>query len=532
MIVTPPEARLDKTSSSPSGTVGAGATLTYTLSPSSPGPTLLNGARIFDTHRRSSPPTFPAAPTSAGHPVRYGGSIAAVDGTDAGPGPASNVALSAGTTPFTVALGDTVTVTMVLTNNDPAGGFPITGVVPSALVPSDQGTTCSAPSPPTVASIAVNGGAATITYTCTIGSRRARSPSMRGADGTYNGAAYSFAVGTSNTVLGVGSTTGTSVITCGPAVPNSNTARRAVLLVCAEPRPGSVRARRHHRHVGALRNISTNTWIGSPTSLSNLPGAVGNGGALVYDGLGSTNGYVYAFQGGLSTAFWRYKISTGLAGSWEAVASTPAAVGPGGALAAHGDVIYALQGSSNAFWRYDAATNLWTVLSPLPAVANAGPPAPTSAGPFIYALRGNNTNKFYRYNPATDTWVAMPNNSAGKAKAGSALIAVGGAVYSIVGGTNHLARFVPNVTTGKWTNLKNSPGNFNAGASLTTDGTNVWALKGGGKVFWTYSVATNTWNSAREHAQQHHHRRGTSLAWVPATEAAGKTRIHCWLRCS
>ena len=60
---------------------------------------------------------------------------------------------------------------MVLTNNDPAaGGFPITDVTPAPLEPSHADTTCSAPVPPTVASIAVNGGTATITYTCTIGS--------------------------------------------------------------------------------------------------------------------------------------------------------------------------------------------------------------------------------------------------------------------------------------------------------------------------------------------------------------------------
>src|SRR5215472_7542429 len=133
---------------------------------------------------------------------------------------------------------------------------------------------------------------------------------------------------------------------------------------------------------------------------------------------------------------------------------------------------------------------MWgTHFAPLPLGARAGG-APTRAGPYIYALQGNNTNKFYRYDPAANTWAVMPTNSGGNARAGSALITVGDFVFSIVGGTNHASRFVPNATTGKWNNLKNSPGNFNAGGSLTTDGTSVWALQGSGRVFWTFSIPT------------------------------------------
>ena len=393
VLVTPPEARLDK-AVSPSVTVNASAVLTYTLSPSSPGPTLLNGIRIFD-----APPQFT---TYVNNSANQGGSfgayapIAAAPGTDPGPGPATNVSLSVGATPFTVAIGDTVTVTMVLTNNDPAaGGFPITGVVPSALVPSDTATTCATPTPPTVANIAVNGGSATITYTCTIGSLGEISFDA-GADGTYNGAAYSFAGAESNTVLGVGTTTGTNVVTWKPAAPNSNTPDTPSVSFAPNTGPG-VFALDGGTATWERYNVTSNTWISSPASLSNLPGNVADGGALVYDGLGAANGYVYAFQGG-STAFWRYKISTGVAGTWAAVASAPAPVGAGGALAVQNGIIYALQGSSTAFWKYDPAVNLWTGLAPLPTAAAAGA-ALASAGPFIYALQGNNTNKFLSLQP-------------------------------------------------------------------------------------------------------------------------------------
>jgi outer membrane protein assembly factor BamB len=76
------------------------------------------------------------------------------------------------------------------------------------------------------------------------------------------------------------------------------------------------------------------------------PAAVNQGGALVYTG----GDFIYAFQGNVTTAFWRYFIS---GNSWATMTAAPATVGDGGALVyTGGDFIYAFQGNvTTAFWR-------------------------------------------------------------------------------------------------------------------------------------------------------------------------------------
>ena len=89
-----------------------------------------------------------------------------------------------------------------------------------------------------------------------------------------------------------------------------------------------------------------------------MPDAVGEGGALTYDG----GDYIYALRGSATTDFWRYSISTD---SWDTMESTLSAVGAGGALCHADDQVYALRGSSSTgFWRFKLE---YTVYLPLVA---------------------------------------------------------------------------------------------------------------------------------------------------------------------
>ena len=399
VLVSPPEARLDK-SVSPSGTVNAGAQLTYTLSPSSPGPDdpqprshLRRAAAVHDLRERQREPERHLRSVRAHR--RRAGSRPRAGAGDERVHQRGHLAVHG--RDWRHRDGDDGA-----DQQRPArGGFPITAVTPSALVPSDAATTCSAPSPPTVASIPVNGGTATITYTCTIGSLGEISFDG-GADGTYNGAAYSFAAADFQHGARRRDDDRHQCRHLG-----TRCSRTAIRRTCRPSRSPRTRARRCSHSTAPpptweRYSITANAWISSPASLANLPGNVADGGALVYDGLGAADGYVYAFQGG-TTAFWRYKISTGArrnVGSGR--------IGPrggrcrrraGGArrhhLCASGQQQRVLEDTTPSI-------NLWTSLAPLPAVAGAGA-ALASLGPFVYALQGNDTKKFYRYNPATDT---------------------------------------------------------------------------------------------------------------------------------
>ena len=337
--VSAPEATLAK-SVSPSGSVAAGATLTYSLSPSSPGPTLFSNLRFFDPLPANT--TFVSA-TQGGTYGAYA-QLAAVDGDAAGPSPSTLVHLTAGATPFTYGIGSTVTVTEVLTNRDPnnSSGFDITSVTPAALVPSDGVSTCTGPLPSSVSTLSKGNGTATFTFTCTVGTL-GEITWDGDASGTYNGAPYDFTPGTSTSVLGVSTATGSNVVSWRPTTDTSSEAVPSTSYV-AGTGPG-VFAFNGSTAVWERYDTAANSWITSPGSMTNLPGTTADGAALVYDGGGYVNGYIYALRGG-SVTFWRYKLSAGTAGSWTAMASAPFTVGGGGALARLGGVLYALRGGT------------------------------------------------------------------------------------------------------------------------------------------------------------------------------------------
>jgi len=134
--------------------------------------------------------------------------------------------------------------------------------------------------------------------------------------------------------------------------------------------------------------------------MASAPGNVFGGGSLVYTG----GDYIYAFQGGNSSAFWRYSIS---ANSWTSMASAPDAVGGtsvDGELLTYtgGDYIYALQGDTINFWRYSISNNSWVSMTPTPLPVDDGA-ALVAVGDYIYAFRGRDTTDFWRYSVGDDT---------------------------------------------------------------------------------------------------------------------------------
>jgi LPXTG-site transpeptidase (sortase) family protein len=507
-----PKATISK-SVSPSGAVATGTTLTYTISPNSPGPTSFNGLRFFD-----SPPT-----NTTYQSVTQGGSfgayprLAAINGDDVGPGPSTLMSINAGTTPFTYALDASVTVTMTLTNRDPiTGGFDITGVTPSALIPNDGASTCTGPSPAS-ATVAKNNGTATFTYTCTIASLGELTWDGN-ARGTYNGSSYEFSTATSSSVLGVPTTTGSNVVSWRP-ITNTNTPAAPSSAFAAGTGAGLF-AFNGSTALWERYDILGNTWITSP---NNLPAATADGAALVYDGGGYANGYVYGLRGG-STTFWRYKLSNGTTGTWAAVppAAAPFTIGAGGALTKLGNYIYALQGgTTTGFARYDITTNTWTTLTGVTQAVAAGG-ALTTDGTYIYAFVGNNKKVFYRYNPTAGTWATMANPP-WAVKQGGSLVSIGGTIYALRGNnSNAFAKFVPNATTGKWTSLQNAPASINAGGTLSSDGTYLYATRGGAKTaFYRYNPAANTWIVMASTLANI--TTGGALTWIPGSSGATNT---------
>ena len=209
---------------------------------------------------------------------------------------------------------------------------------------------------------------------------------------------------------------------------------------------------------------SNNHWI----SLPSAPGPVGAGGSLAGVNYGSDDqtDRLYALQGGGSSAVWKYDVATS---TWSHVADVPEPVGPGGAITApnrffrpNGNLgfIEVLPGNgSNSVWSYNFATGSWSRLGSTPASVGPGgalsslhsscdfgfagggtttffaagslcsmpgrladAPAPVGAGggiaparglggsdaDAVYSIRGGATPDFWRYRISTNTWEALP----------------------------------------------------------------------------------------------------------------------------
>ncbi len=191
-------------------------------------------------------------------------------------------------------------------------------------------------------------------------------------------------------MLGVPTSTGTNVVQWIPTLNNTNTEAVPSTSFVAGIGPGLFTFN-GSTNIWERYDIQINAWITSPSGITNnLPAATGAGAALVYDGGGYANGYVYGLRGGGTNTFWRYKLSDGTPepGARCPLPTAPWTVGAGGALAKLGSYIYALEGNSTTgFARYDPASDTWATLAAVPATVGTGGALATD-GTYIYALRG------------------------------------------------------------------------------------------------------------------------------------------------
>ena len=265
--VNPPQAQIDKTVS-PTGTVATGATLTYTLRPSSPGPTLLTDLRFFDAPPANT--TYVNGSANQGGVFGAYAPIPATQGVDTGPDPQTTMDLTYSTpSPFTQAIGSTVTVTMALRNLAASTG-PITNVTAS-LTPSDGQSSCDPLSAQPVASIPNNNTPVNITFTCTIATYGEISWDGN-ASGTFLAAEYGFPTATSATLFGVATATGTNVVKWTGMTTDTSTAAIPSVSFAPGTAPGLF-AFDGGTAVWERYDVQLNAWVKSPAGLAaNLPG--------------------------------------------------------------------------------------------------------------------------------------------------------------------------------------------------------------------------------------------------------------------
>jgi hypothetical protein len=207
----------------------------------------------------------------------------------------------------------------------------------------------------------------------------------------------------------------------------------------------------------------------------------------------AANNHVYAFQGNGQTAFWVYSIS---GNSWTALTSAPAAVGDGGALAYDGaNSIYAFQGNNlDGFWRYNISSDTWTTLAATPDTVYSGGALQFDGGNYIYAFRGNNSNAFWRYDISGNSWTAMANTPASVRHGGSLAYDGGNYMYAFRG-NNSNAFWRYDISGNSWTALTSALANVNNGGALTYPGFNyLYAFRGNNtSTFWRYSISGDSW---------------------------------------
>jgi hypothetical protein len=242
-------------------------------------------------------------------------------------------------------------------------------------------------------------------------------------------------------------------------------------------------------------SISRNAW----TILPNTPAPVGDGAAIVqihsytFCTPGTGKYCLAALRGDNTTDFWIFDIK---ANSWCEGPNTPAAVGPGGAIAqlqASGE-IYALRGGGTSdFWKFERG--VWTALANAPGPVNAGgglvginygTHSPRTGG-LLYAIQGGGSTAVWKYQGDTDTWTHQADTPAPIGPGGAVATSnVGsGANGTLVilqgGGSTKVWALDVEIEGNIWRDINNAPTSITTGGAISGQVNGCdFALVGGG----------------------------------------------------
>jgi hypothetical protein len=233
-------------------------------------------------------------------------------------------------------------------------------------------------------------------------------------------------------------------------------------------------------------SISGNTW----TTMAVTPGPISSGGSLVYPGSGD---FIYGYQGGGSTAFYRYSIS---GNTWTTMAVTPAAISHGGFLVypSAGDYIYGYQGGWNTgFYRYSISGNSWATMTAVPVdIGSSAALAYPGSGDFLYGTTG------HRYSISSNSWT---DELVAKSTL-SSLVYPGSGDYLYAGSGSTLARYslTESANPKFWeqvavNNNSVSVSSQNGNLAVSTGGDYVYAASGYGTAFYRYSISGKAWTA-------------------------------------
>ena len=252
--------------------------------------------------------------------------------------------------------------------------------------------------------------------------------------------------------------------------------------------------------------ISTNMW----TTLAVVPGALANGSNMIRNGADDT---IYVTQGNSTTGFYKYTISTN---TWTSLTAIPGSVYTNSSMISNGadDTIYVTQGGGNTgFYKYTISTNTWTSLAVNPGVGAGSRMIRNGADDTIYVTQGNSTTGFYRYTISTNTWTTLAV-APGALSDGSSMIRNGADDTIYVTRGNMTANFYKyTISTNAWTSLAITPGPLSYGSSMIRNGANdtIYVTQATSYTsFYKYTISTNTW---------------TSLAAIPGGPYTGSSMI-------
>jgi hypothetical protein len=180
-----------------------------------------------------------------------------------------------------------------------------------------------------------------------------------------------------------------------------------------------------------LFDIKTNRWCVGP----NTPAPVGAGGAIAQT---QNSGRIYAFRGGATADFWKFED-----GIWSKLVDAPGPVQAGGGLVGinHGTksqkrYLYALQGGgSTAVWKFDLSSETWSHLTDAPGpIGSGGAITSSNAGSgdegVLIILQGGESTKVWNLDVKTNANVWREINSA------PAPVTNGGAIAAQFNGCN------------------------------------------------------------------------------------------------